>query len=266
MFRKYFAMNRNAFDKEEIAADELYASAAAREAEARYCYLLELRGIGLVTGEPGSGKTIIARKVFTSLHPGLYRVCYVPNTTGNVMDLYKTIAWDLGLPAERNRAGLYRSIRTEITRLCLEAKVRPVLVVDEAQHLRNDVLEDLRLLTNYEMDSKNRLCLVLIGQAELRRRLALSVHEPLAQRIVLRHHITGLTREELPQYLAHLLRLAGIEVPLFEPPAIEAIYQATQGLPRKVNLLAHHTLNAAALARAKIATAEHVRAALPEVT
>jgi general secretion pathway protein A len=265
MFRKHYGLTRNPFDK-EIAPDELYPSAAAREAEARLTYLLELRGIGLFTGEPGSGKTISCRKTFAALHPGLYRVSYVPNSTGNAMDIHKTIAWDLGLAAERNRAGLYRSIKAEVTRLCLEAKVRPVLLIDEAQNLRSDVLEDLRLLTNYDMDSKNRLCLILIGQAELRRRLAMSVHEALAQRIVLRHHIPGLSRDEIAPYLAHLLRLAGTELPLFEPAAIEAIFQATQGLPRKVNLLAHHTLNAAALARAKVATVEHVQAAMPEVS
>ncbi|MBM4397247.1 MAG: ATP-binding protein, partial [Deltaproteobacteria bacterium] len=71
--------------------------------------------------------------------------------------MYKTIAWELRLPVERSRAALFRSIRTEITRLCIEAKTKPVLIVDEAQHLRSEVLEDLRLLTNYDMDSQNRL-------------------------------------------------------------------------------------------------------------
>jgi general secretion pathway protein A len=93
----------------------------------------------------------------------------------------------------------------------------------------------------------------------------MAVHEALAQRIVVRYHMAALTREELAGYLAHRLRLASAEVPLFDPTAEEAIYQATGGLPRKINLLAHHTLLAAALTRAKVATADHVQAALPEV-
>jgi type II secretory pathway predicted ATPase ExeA len=265
MYRKHFGLTRHPFDK-TIAPEDFFPATAAKEMEARLRYLLDLRGLGLITGEVGSGKTSLCRKVISTLHPGLYRTAYVPNSTGTAMDLYKTIAWELGLPTERNRASLYRAIRAEITRLCLEAKVRPVLIVDEAQHLRSDVLEDLRLLTNYEMDSQNRLCLVFVGQAELRRRLSLSVHEALSQRIVVRYHLSGLTREELPLYLAHLLRLAGCEVPLFEPAAMEAIFQATNGLPRKVNLLAHHALNAAALARAKIVSADHIQAAQPEVS
>jgi type II secretory pathway predicted ATPase ExeA len=77
--------------------------------------------------------------------------------------------------------------------------------------------------------------------------------------------MAALTRDELANYLAHRLRLAGAAVPLFDPTAEEAVFQATSGLPRKINLLAHHTLIAAALARAKLATADHVQAALPEV-
>jgi type II secretory pathway predicted ATPase ExeA len=204
--------------------------------------------------------------VAASLHPGLYRVFYVPLSTGNVMDVYKSIAWELGLPTERSRAALYRVIRAEVTRLSSESKLKPVLIVDEAQHLRSDVLEELRLLTNYDMDSQNRLCLILVGQAELRRRLGMAVHEALSQRVVVRHHLGGLGRDELAQYLAHLLRLAGTELPLFEASGLEAIYQATNGLPRKVNLLAHHALMAAALAKKQAVTAEHVQAALPEIS
>jgi type II secretory pathway predicted ATPase ExeA len=181
------------------------------------------------------------------------------------MDLYKTISWEMGLPVERSRAALFRQIRSEVTRLVSEARCRPILVIDEAHHLRPDVLEDLRLLTNYNMDAENRLCLLLLGQTELRRRLSMAVYEALSQRIVVRFHLTPLTRDELPAYLQHRLRLAGTEVNLFELPAHEALFQATGGLPRKINLLAHHALLAAALERANVVAAHHVEAALPEV-
>ena len=128
-----------------------------------------------------------------------------------------------------------------------ETKQLPVLVIDEAHHLRNDVLEDLRLLCNYEMDSENRLCVLLVGLTELRRRLAMAVHESLSQRLVVRHHLTGLDRDELDHYLTHRLRLAGCEIPLFEPPAVEALFQSARGLPRLVNRIAHYALTAAAV-------------------
>ncbi len=264
MYRRHFALTRHPFAK-DLAAEDLFISASAKEWEVRLLYLLDLCGIGLLTGEPGGGKTTVTRKVVSALHTGLFRVFYVALTTGNVMDLYKMIAWELGLPTERSRAALHTCIRTEVTRLCQESKIRPLLIIDEAHRLRSDVLEELRLLTNYQMDSENRLCLLFIGQAELRRRLSMAVHEALSQRIIVRHHLAALTRDELPPYLGHLLRLAGCELPLFEPAAMEAIYQSTNGLPRKVNALAHHALNAAAIARAKTVTVEHVQAATPEV-
>jgi type II secretory pathway predicted ATPase ExeA len=130
MYRKHFALTRHPFGK-EISTEDLFMSAGAKEWEVRLRYLLDLFGIGLLTGEPGGGKTTITRKVVGALHTGLFRVLYVPLSTGNVMDLYKTIAWELGLPTERSRAALYRCICGEVTRLCQEAKIRVVLIVDE---------------------------------------------------------------------------------------------------------------------------------------
>ena len=264
MYLQHFGLTHFPFERSP-EPDELFASVASREAQARLAHLVELRGIGLITGEVGSGKTTVCRQLASTLHPGLHRLFYVPLSTGNVMDMYKAIAWQLGLPIERNRAGAYRAIHTEVSRLAVECRIHPVLVVDEAQHLRNDVLEDLRLLTNYAMDSEPRLCLLLVGLTELRRRLSMAVHESLAQRIVVRFHVGGLSRDEMPQYIDHRLRLAGSSVPLFEPGAVEALYQATHGLPRKVNLVAHYALSAATLAKARQISAEHVQSAVEEV-
>lgn len=262
-FVKHFALTRNPFSK-DLEASDLFVSSSQKEMHLRLDYLLELRGIGLFTGEPGSGKTTAARAVVSRLHKGIFKPLYVPLSTGNVMDMYKTIAWELGLPTERSRAALFRCVRGEVMRLCSESKLQPVLVVDEAHHLRSDVLEDIRLMTNYDMDSKNRLCVVLIGQTELRRRLAMAVHEALAQRIVVTHHLGLLGREEMAAYLAHLLQIAGVERPLFTGPALESIFQGSKGTPRKVNLLAHHALTSAAIERKEMADEEDVRRAVNE--
>ncbi len=127
------------------------------------------------------------------------------------------------------------------------------------------MLTDLRLLTNYTMDSEHRLCLLLVGLTELRRRLTMAVHESLSQRLVVRHHLGGLLRAELDDYLAHRLHLAGCEVPLFEPPAAEALFHASRGLPQLINRIAHYALSACALANEHRVTAEHLQHALDEL-
>ena len=116
-------------------------------------------------------------------HLGLYRMLYVSMITGNVMDRYQSIAWQLGLPAERSRATACRAIRSEITRQVQEARPLPVLVVDEAQVLHTD--------------------LRLVGLTEWRRRLSMAVHASLSQRLVVHHHLGGRQRDELDAYLAH---------------------------------------------------------------
>lgn len=265
MYLKHFAMTHFPFDH-SATPDTLFAASAQAEAEVRIKHLIELRGIGLITGESGSGKTTICRTIANSLHPGLYRLLYVSLSTGNVLDMYKMLAWSLGLPTQRNRASAFRSIRDEVSRLTEEGKCVPFLVMDEAHHLRNDVLEDLRLLTNYNMDSQNKLCLLLVGLTELRRRLGMAVHESLDQRIVMRYHLSGLARDELPDYLMHRLRAVGCELPLFDNGAIEAIYQATQALPRKINRLAHYALTSCTIANERIVNPDHVQRALEELS
>ena len=262
-YRSHFALERYPF--ETIGpADELFALQAGEEANAPLDHLLELRGIGLLTGAAGCGKTTACRHFAAGLSPGQYKVGYVSLSTGTAFDTYRLISWELGLEPHHTRAGCYRLIRDEVSRLACEARRQPFLILDEAHHLRHDVLEELRLLTSYAMDAEQRLCLLLVGLPELERRLALGIHESLDQRIVMRHRFGGLGREELAPYLLHRLRRAGCQLELFLPAAVEALFLASRGMPRRVDRLAHYALLAAAAAEARHVGAEHVEQALPE--
>lgn len=265
MYRAYFGMSKEPFPK-DIPPDELFMSCQFKELSTRLDYLVKQKGIGLLTGGAGSGKTTVLRSVGHTLNPGLYKILYLPNTTGSILDLYKSLADLVGLVASSSRAKLYLQIHQEIKHLVESKKISPLLIVDEAHLLRIETLEELRLLTNYHMDSKNYLTLILVGQSELRRKLQLNINEPLNQRIVMRYHLEGLGRQELPLYLTHCLSRAGVGHPLFSEPAIEAIYQSSKGVPRKVNLIAHYGLMACATKKSQIVDADHVREAIGEIS
>ena len=263
MYRPHFGLTRLPFEAPADSA-ELFASEDATETASRLRHWLDLRGIGLLTGEPGCGKTSACRRFADSLHDSLYSVAYVRLTTGTVIDTYQAVGWALGLETPRYRAPACQLVRREIERLG-EAGKLPLLIIDEAHYLRHEVLDELRLLVNFGLDSQRLLCLLLVGQSELRRRLALAHHEALAQRIVMRYHLNGLRREELEPYLRHALARAGCQLELFEPAACQALFQASHGLPRQVSGLAHFALAAAALDQARTVSAEHVRRACEEL-
>ncbi len=266
MYRQHFAFTRYPFEA-SLAADELFDSEAMGETKARLEHLLELRGIGLITGEAGCGKTTCCRQVMQQLPPGLYRPAYVSLTTGSALDALNCLALELGLPEQRLRATQWHALRNEITRLIQQQRQLPVLIFDEAHHLRNEVLEDLRLLTNFAMDSEPRLCLLLIGLSELRKRLSMRLHQSLSQRLVIRHHFGALSRTETERYLLHRLHSAGAadQVQLFEANAIEMMHAQARGMPRQINRLAHYALSAAAQNQARVVTLEHMTQATEEV-
>ena len=202
MSKQHFALKYDPFNVAP-GADERVDFTAAREARHRIGHLFELREIGLLTAEPGRGKITLCRQSANGLHPNPYRVCYVPLSTGTVLDRYNSIATAMGQFTTRARA--FRGIQAEFTRLVVEGRPYPVLIFEEAHHLHNSILEELRILTNDEMDSQNRLCLLLVGLTELRLRiLRMGIHEPLA----------------------------GCEIDLFVREAIASLALASKGIPR----------------------------------
>jgi general secretion pathway protein A len=260
---QHFGLTRDPFDR-DLPAAELFESAGLHELDLRLRYLLDQQGMGLVTGEVGSGKTTAVRRVLESLHPGTHKAVYLTPSTVSTVDLLRCLAYGLGLEPQYNRVRLSNQVRQELERLVSAKRLRPVLVFDEVQLLRNEVLDDLRLLTNFRMDSLNLVTVLLVGQSEFQRKLRFSAHEAFAQRLTLRYHLDGLRRSEVPAFLSHQLHRAGVHLPLFAEPAAEALFQASKGSLRLLNLLARHTLLAAALDRAPQAEADHVRRAVAE--
>jgi len=251
MFEAFFGFKKTPFSVHPDR-DQLFESAGWGQMRARMEFLVNHRGVGLFTGEVGSGKSTAARTLLSTLNPNLYKIIYLHWTSGSALDLLRLLARELELEPASRRSDLAHQISQALVRYHKTKKCHPLLVLDEAQLLVHEALEQLPLLLNFEMDSAHYLTLALVGQPLLRRTLALQIHEPLRQRVAVHYHLEGLTREELEGYLGHQLKAAGVKTPLFDDTARQALYQATKGVPRKVNKLALTALRLAASRKANL--------------
>ena len=252
MYAQFFGLHRAPFS---IAPDPrtLFMSERHREALAHLMYgVAGGGGVVLLSGEVGAGKTTICR-CFLEQAPAGCQVAYIFNPKLNVTELLQTICEEFGvaLPAQANPPppGVPMGVKASIDALnvhllAVHAQGRQcVLIIDEAQSLSPEVLEQLRLLTNLETDTRKLLQIILIGQPELREMLAAPDLAALAQRVIARCHLGPLSESETTAYLAYRLAVAGLTAALpFDGPALRAIHRHTGGIPRRINLLADRAL------------------------
>jgi type II secretory pathway predicted ATPase ExeA len=264
LYTQAFGFTHPPFQR-SLAADQLFRSAGLEELHSRLHYLVDAKAIGLLTGEPGSGKSTALRRLRDDLHPDQVRAVYLHDTLVNPADFCRQLALELGLKPEWSRAMTMRLIQQEIQRLVLDRHLTVLIIVDEAQNLRPDVLALFPLLANFDWDAQSRLAVLLAGQSGLRQILRLSHLEALAQRITIRFALHGFDRDTTRRYLEHRLKIAGLDRPLFTAPANEALFDASQGVMRRIDTLAHHALAAAATARAKTVEPEHILHAAEEL-
>jgi type II secretory pathway predicted ATPase ExeA len=264
MYRAYFGFQRHPFGR-DVPTEQLFSAPILDELHARMNYLVETRGIGLVTGEPGSGKTTALRRLRSGLHPDQVRTLYVHDTSVSATDFCRQVALELGIQPPHSRALVFRAIQDEVVRLASERHLAVLLIVDEAHNLRPDVLGLFPVLTNFDLDSVGRLAILFAGQAGLRQKLRMAHLEALAQRVTVRYNLGGLDRDTTRAYLDHRLRIAGVDRPLFSDNAAEAVFNASQGFMRRIDALAHHALAAAAAVKARSIDIDHVARAAEEV-
>jgi len=263
MYRPFYSLSRIPFAK-EIKSTEAYTSTAFAETTARLEYLKKTRGMGLVVGEPGAGKTFALRAFAESLNPSLYKVIYFPLSTGTVMDFYRGLAAGLGEEPKFRKVDLFHQIQQAVWNFYRERKITPVFILDEMQMAKDVFLGDLSILFNFGMDSVNPFILILSGLPYLLDRLTLNQNRPLFHRIMMRYKVEPLSKDEVAGYIRHHLELAGAKHPIFTDPALEAIASLSRGWPRLVNKLATHCLLYGCQARKEQIDEEVVRLAAEE--
>jgi type II secretory pathway predicted ATPase ExeA len=264
LYATAFGFTRSPFHG-PLAADHLFRPQGLEELHTRLRYLVDSRAIGLLTGEPGSGKSTALRRLRDDLHPDQVRALYLHDTLVNPADFCRQLALALGLQPEWSRAMTFRLVQHEIQRLVQDRHLTVLLIVDEAHNLRPDVLALFPLLANFDWDGAGRLAVLFAGQSGLRQILRLAHLEALAQRITIRFALRGFDRDTTRLYLEHRLKIAGLDRPLFTAPAHEALFEASQGIMRRIDTLAHHALAAAASSRAKLVEPEHIVQAAEEL-
>ena len=243
MYTAHFGLQEIPFS---ITPDTSFFFTSPHSQEALNTLLIAARngeGFIKITGEVGTGKTLLCRKFMATLGDG-FVTAYIPNPYLEPRTLMLALADELEIPLKKDvdQHQLLKSITARLLVLAAQDK-RVLLCLDEAQAIPVESLEALRLLTNLETEKRKLLQIVLFGQPELDRKLALDAIRQLAQRITFHYHLGPLSRDELEYYLAHRLRIAGYTgARLFSRGAVARLFAASGGIPRLVNILAHKAL------------------------
>ena len=195
--------------------DVLVETNEYKEVKFRLNYLLQTKGFGVLTGGAGRGKTTSVRQWANELNPAAYKVVYISLSTVTVIEFYRQMAMNLGIdPYYKN----------------------------EANYMKSGILNDLKILFNFEMDSKDYAVVLLVGLPQLNNQLRLSSHEPLRQRIIMSHNLENLNEEEAKRYIKEKLDGVGCHQEVFDNNALNAIINASNGIPRMINQICNKSL------------------------
>ncbi|MDF1535585.1 MAG: AAA family ATPase [bacterium] len=241
MYLEFFGLSAKPFDKTPNPAF-FYRSPIHEEALARLQYGTEERELTLLTGEIGTGKTMLSRALIDSFNETHLPILMVnPRLSPN--QFLKTIARRLGIDSPSYyRNDLLDQINEALFQ-CYESDICPVIIIDEAQLIPSrSTFDEIRLLTNFQLDDANLLALILIGQPELRKRLKHVSYEAVKQRIGIRYHLGPLGREDTGLYIAHRLSTAGGDPGIVDEEAADVIFRYSGGLPRVINNIAANAL------------------------
>ncbi|MFO7568247.1 MAG: AAA family ATPase [Smithellaceae bacterium] len=243
MYRKFFGFKEKPF---EITPDPsyVYLSEAHQEGLSYLQYAIkERKGFSVITGEAGTGKTTLVHKLLSNLD-GNVRTCYIFNPVMDKSDFLNYICHDLGIPTEDLKTrGQSLSALHNFLLSCFTRDEKVFLIVDEAQCLDPDLLQEVRLLTNLETAKYKLLHVVLLGQPELTDILNKPEFRPLKQRITVRFDLRTLRLGEVRKYINYRLKRAGSRnINLFNDSAVRAVYKYSQGIPRLINILCDNAL------------------------
>lgn len=236
-----------------------------KELKFRLDYLLQVKGFGLVIGSPGLGKTTIIRNWVDSLNPSANKVIYISLSTVTTQEFYRQLCSELGGDAKYRKVDNFKEIQSAIRRCVIEKKMTPIIIFDEAQYMKSQILSDLKILFNFDMDSSDKAVVLLVGLPLILSTLSLNANEALKQRIVMSYQLDSLSKEEAYSYMETKMKKAGSDMSVFESNAVEAIISYGGGNPRIISKLCNEALLLGDNFKENIISSETVMKAIQEI-
>ena len=231
MYLNHFGLRHPPLGKEGA---ELWDDGSLAHLSERFSWLLQSPGIGLLTGEPGVGKTAALRHLTRALNPHRYQVIYLAETDFGRVDIYRALARALGIEPSFRRAQLWRDIKTQIHALVDGKQLTPVWIIDEAQNLPPEFFRDLPAFLNFAFDSRDLISVWLVGHPALVQTLARAPYAALQSRIQVQVQLKPvLERERFAPLIQHALKAAGAQHTLLADSGMEILRQASRGYPRQ---------------------------------
>jgi type II secretory pathway predicted ATPase ExeA len=238
MYRKRFGLTAHPLPKDAQGKTFCEHGPGFSRLARAFAQLLEDPGLGVLTGEAGVGKTAALRHLCHRLPKPDYRVIYLCDTAVSPLDLYRTLASELGIRPSHRRAQLWADIKKTLVHMRDEMHSAPVVVIDEAQHLSDRFLIDLSGFLNVAFDSRDVMTLWLVGLPALRRHLQMQLHAALAMRVAAQVHLEPFTdRDAFAAFITAALEAAGATEKILADPAMELLLRASRGLPRVASKL-----------------------------
>lgn len=234
MYLSYYGLEFNTFDK-DIETKYAYETDDFKILKNRLEFVKDNKTIALITGNPGMGKTFAIRNFLNELNRNLYKIIYICMSTVTTYEFYKQLCYELGIEPPYKKIDMFREIQERILNLSKDKRINVIIVLDEAQYLKTGILNDLKILLNFDMDSKNYVSLILVGQPVLNSILRRNIYDALNQRITVSYNMIGITKTELKDYIDSRIRLAHGNNGIFNEQAIEAIFNTCNGSIRVVN-------------------------------
>lgn len=260
----FFGMKGVPFTR-EIATNQLFDSSSHKEASARMEHAVQHRQFCLLTGDAGMGKSTAVRSLVQQLDPIEYRYLYICDSGLTPKLFYREVLQSFGIHPAFRATDAKRQYQALMLDIYENEKKIPVIVLDEAHHFTEAMLQEIRFILNFKEDSMSPLSLIIVGQQSLRNQLKVKHMEAIEQRIQMRYQMVALAEKETTSYIQHQLKAVEAPHEIFSEEALQAIYQYSKGIPRKINSFCSSSLMDARLQSNKIVGKSHVDRVMNEM-